>query len=376
MCALNNKCIVLDTMKKKIGILTWHYYWNYGSGLQAFALQETITRLGYDVNLINFRKFHTPQASPLKNLIKKVLQYTIANFSNKIYNKMVNNTFEYQKHYLKQTKQFTNPVELENISKGYDCMVYGSDQIWAPNVYTPIYMGAHVQENVRKISYAASIGLNDIPENLVETYKNNLSSYHSVAVREQEGKELLKKLCSIESTVVLDPTLLIDADTYRNMQRPVRGVKGKYIFCYFLNKEHKYKEKVQKYAQERKLQIIGTSDREEDDAWMTRLTNIGADQFIWLINNAETVFTDSYHGSIFSLLLHKNLWTYVRFAEDNPICQNSRIRQLQNNFNLSHRVITAEHEIDDSKMIDYDYFENRLEKLRKESLLYLKKALE
>lgn len=375
MCVVNNKCIVLDTMKKKIGILTWHYYKNYGSGLQAFALQETIVRLGHDVNLINFRKFHTPQVSPFKNIVKKILQH-VAKFSDKIYNKVVNNTFEYQKRYLKQTKQFNKPVELENISGEYDCLVYGSDQIWAPNVYTPIYMGAHVQKNVRKISYAASIGLNDIPDDLVETYRTNLSSYDSVAVREQEGKELLKSKCGIDSTVVLDPTLLIDADTYRNMQRPVRGVKGKYIFCYFLNKEHKYKEKIQKYAQECNLQIIGTSDREEDAAWMTRLTNIGADQFIWLINNAETIFTDSYHGSIFSLLLHKNLWTYVRFAEDNPICQNSRIRQLQNNFNLSHRVITYGQEIDDALKIDYDYFEKRLAELRKESLAYLKNALE
>jgi hypothetical protein len=237
-------------------------------------------------------------------------------------------------------------------------------------------MGSYVQEKVRKISYAASIGLNDIPDDLVESYKSNLFSYHSVSVREQEGKELLKSRCGIDATVVLDPTLMIDADTYKSMQRPVRGVKGKYVFCYFLNKEHNYKEKVQDYAMRHNLQIIGTSDKYDDAMWMTRLTNIGADQFIWLINNAVTIFTDSYHGSIFSLLLHKNLWTYVRFAEDNPICQNSRIRQLQNNFNLNHRIITAGQEIDDTKKIDYDYFERRLAELRKDSLAYLKNALE
>lgn len=375
MCVLNNKCIVLDTMKKKIGILTWHYYKNYGSGLQAFALQETIVRLGYDVSLINYRMRIT-KSTFIKTLVKKIMRYTIAKINNKAYNIAVNNTHIYQQRYLKQTAPFTDPAELGTLSREYDCLVYGSDQIWAPNVYKPIYMGGYVAPGVRKISYAASIGLNDIPDDLVETYISNLSSYHSVAVREQEGKELLKSRCGIEATVVLDPTLMIDAETYKKMQRPVRGVKGKYVFCYFLNKEHKYKEKVQKYAQERKLQIIGTSDREEDAAWMTRLTNIGADQFIWLINNAETIFTDSYHGSIFSLLLHKNLWTYVRFAEDNPICQNSRIRQLQNNFNLNHRVITANQEIDDTKKIDYDYFDKRLAELRKESLAYLKNALE
>ena len=109
---------------------------------------------------------------------------------------------------------------------------------------------------------------------------------------------------------------------------------------------------------------------------MQRVTNIGADQFLWLINNAETIFTDSYHGSIFSLLFHKNLWIFTRFAEDSPICQNSRIRQLQNNFNLGPRIMAAEQAINDSRTIDYNYFEERLATLRKESLLYLKNALE
>lgn len=363
-------------MKKKIGILTWHYYKNFGSGLQAFALQETIVRLGHEVNLINFRKFYSRPVSPIKRFLKKVLQYTVAKFSNFVYERTINNTIVYQKKYLKQTKVFTIPSELENISGEYDCLVYGSDQIWAPNVYTPIYMGAHVQKDVRKISYAASIGLNDIPDDLVETYRTNLSSYHSVAVREQEGKELLKSRCGIEATVVLDPTLMIDAETYKKMQRPVRGVKGKYVFCYFLNKEHKYREKVEDYAKKNNLQIIGCSDKVSDAEWLHMLTNIGADQFLWLINNAETVFTDSYHGSIFSLLFHKNLWTFIRFAENNPICQNSRIRQLQNNFDLEHRIVTAENDIDDSKRINYEYFEKRLAELRQESIKYLKNALE
>jgi len=362
-------------MKKKIGILTWHYYSNYGSGLQAFALQETITRLGYDVSLINYRKFYSPKISPIKNLIRFVLRHTIAYFNDKVYDRVVRNTLIYQKRYLRQTEQFTDPNYLETISSQYDCLVYGSDQIWAPNVYNPIYMGAYVPKNVKKISYAASIGLNDIPEDLVYIYREHLTSFHSVAVREQEGKELLKRVCDVDASVVLDPTLMIDAETYRSMQRPIRGVNGKYIYCYFLNKEHKYKEKVLEYARKHNLQIIGTSDKEDDAKWMKRLTNVGADQFLWLINNAETIFTDSYHGSIFSLLFHKNLWTYVRFAEDNPLCQNSRIRQLQNNFNISHRIITAKQDIDDTKCINYNYFEERLALLRKESFEYLRKAI-
>ena len=108
---------------------------------------------------------------------------------------------------------------------------------------------------------------------------------------------------------------------------------------------------------------------------MTKLTNIGADQFLWLINKAEVIFTDSYHGSIFSLLFHKNLWTFVRFEENNPVCQNSRIRQLQNNFNIGHRIISANGVVDESKSIDYEYFENKLAELRLESISYIKAVL-
>lgn len=362
---------------KNIGILTWHYYNNPGSGLQAFALQDTLKELGYNAKLVNYHDYVHGDVSSLRYKAKMLiisLLVRISPWARQRYSGHDDIRY-YQKKYLTETKLFQKPERLSSIANGFATIVYGSDQIWAPNVYNPIYMGAYVPDHVRKISYAASIGLNDIPDDMVETYKHNLSSFHAVAVREQEGKVLLKRRCGIDATVVLDPTLMVNVDVYSKMQRSVDGIKGKYIFCYFLNKEHQYRAKVEQYAKEHNLQIVGVSDKADDANWMNRLTNIGADQFLWLINHAETIFTDSYHGSIFSLLFHKNLWTFVRFAEDNPICQNSRIRQLQNNFNLSHRIINSNSEIDDTKVIDYDYFEKRLAELRKSSFTYLRNAL-
>lgn len=362
-------------MANKVGIVTWHYYGNFGSGLQAFALQNLISSMGHDVNIINYRNPQFGKRVRWKSIVKFFLHNTVGLVNKKIYDKTLQGVNKYQKRYLHQTKCFYEPEQIAEITKGYSSLVYGSDQIWAPNVYAPIYMGAYIPADVQKISYAASIGLNDIPNELIGVYQQNLSSYKAVSVREDEGKELLKNKCEIEATVVLDPTLMVDANVYRKMKKPVKGVKGKYIYCYFLNKEHQYRESVEKYAREHNLQIVGTSDREADSEWMNKLTNLGADQFLWLIDNAETIFTDSYHGSIFSLLFHKNLWTFVRFDENNPICQNSRIRQLQNNFGIGHRVISSKAAIDDSKVIDFDYFENRLSKLRTDSYIFLKNAL-
>ncbi|MBR5595995.1 MAG: polysaccharide pyruvyl transferase family protein [Paludibacteraceae bacterium] len=362
-------------MANKIGIVTWHYYANFGSGLQAFALQRLISDMGYDVKIINYRNPLLGKRVWWRDVAKFLLHNTIGVVNRKVYEITSQGVERYQYRYFRQTKSFTNPEEICEVVKDFSCLVYGSDQIWAPNVYDPIYMGKYVPKHVRKISYAASIGLNDIPTDLVDIYKENLSSYSSISIREEEGKELLKKKCGIDATVVLDPTLMVNADIYRKMQRPVKGIKGKFIYCYFLNKEHQYREKVEEYARKHKLQIVGSSYKKSDSEWMTKLINIGADQFLWLINNAETIFTDSYHGSIFSLLFHKNLWTFVRFEENSPVCQNSRIRQLQKNFNLGHRIISAKGIVDDSKNIDFDYFEMRLAELRLDSISYIKAAL-
>ena len=265
---------------------------------------------------------------------------------------------------------------LAPLSRKYSTIVCGSDQIWAPNCYNPVYFAAFAGSRTRKVSYAASIGLNNIPAELVPKYKEHLETFHAVSVRETEGRELLKKACDIDATVVLDPTLLHDAPFYRALEQKVKGISGKYLFCYFLNKEHNYRERVMKYAEERGLQIVGVSDKKEDGAWMKRLTNLNAGHFIWLIHHAETMMTDSYHGTIFSLLFHKEVWTFVRFAEDSPICQNSRIRQLQDYFGENIQVLGQNDEANKDRSIDFSLFESRLKELRLQSISFLKNALQ
>lgn len=358
-------------MISKVAILTWHYYQNFGSALQCFALQTVLENIGMKVKIINYRNPKYGSVDIHKENICYLLAPILQHFSKRF--KLANLIF--RKKYIHETRLVRNSEEICKLSKQFDAIVFGSDQIWAPNLLNPVYLGESVDKNVRKISYAASIGLNDIPDNLVPIYRQLLSNFYAVSIREQEGKELLKAKCHIDSIVVLDPTLMININIYSKIQRKIKGIQKPYLFCYFLNKEHQYKEKVQNYAREHNLQIIGASDKVEDGEWMIRLTGLGADHFLWLINHAQTIMTDSYHGSIFSLLFHKNLWIFQRFDENNPICQNSRIRQLQTNFNLEHRIISATSQIDESALIDYDYFESQLKTLRVSSLDFLKNAL-
>lgn len=362
---------------KKVGILTWHYYLNFGSALQSFALLYVIKGLGYETVIVNYRNPRLSSLpSTLKEKIKQVIRCILVPIP-ALGKRWHIHSRKFRETYLSETTPFHTIEDGVRICKNISVIVCGSDQIWAPNCYNPFYF-AHFLDGreVRKISYAASIGLNELPENLAVTYRKHLLDFYTISVREEEGSKLLKSSCGIDSTVVLDPTLLVDASVYQGMQRKVYGIHKPFLFCYFLNKEHQYKEAVERYASEHNLQIVGVSDKITDGDWMKRLTGLGADHFLWLVNNAETIMTDSYHGSIFSLLFHKNLWIFQRFADNDPICQNSRIRQLKNNFNIGHRIIMATSRIDDTQEIDYNYFESRLQELRASSLDFLKKALD
>lgn len=358
-------------MKKKIGIITWHYHSNFGSALQAYALQYTLCRLGTDAEFINYHKPKYGRSNRIKNLLKIAIDSTLGLFSERFRFASVN----FGHKYIRVGELTMDENRLQDLSKKYDIIVCGSDQIWAPNLFDPIYFASFAPPKTRKISYAASIGLNAIPANLVEKYKDYLKDFYAISIREQEGKQLLSKFCGIESTVVLDPTLLNDGNFYRGIQRKVYGIKEPYIFCYFLNDKHNYRNKVEEFAQKHGLKVIGVSLNDNDDLWMNRYKKMGADHFIWLINHAEYIFTDSYHGSIFSLLLHKRFWTFKRFEETDVICQNSRIRQLKDYFDDNVRILADKDEIDESLDLDYNKFEADLKPLREKSLDFLKKAL-
>ena len=352
-----------------IGIVTWHYYGNFGSALQSLALFRAASSMG-EVEFVNYRDPRFGSPNKLKDAIRIVLGATIGHLISKYaYGKCV-----FSHRYLKEGKLTTDEKTLTNLAGKYDIIICGSDQIWAPNCFNPVYFASFAQPHTRKISYAASIGLNDIPSPLVQEYRTLLSSFAAISVREDEGKKLLYDRCGINSTVVLDPTLLHDASFYSKLQCRVPGIKGRFMLCYFLNTDHQYQERVECYARQHNLQIVGVSDRDDDGNWMLRLTNLGAHHFLWLVNNAEVVMTDSYHGTIFSLLFHKTFYTFVRFAEDSPICQNSRIRQLQSYFNLEGHILGAT-DIPMATTMDYINFERRLGVLRKESLDYLHRAL-
>ena len=361
----------------KIGIITWHYYNNFGSHLQAFALCLYLKKNGYNSEIINYRNPKFGVLSPLKRVLLDILLLLPSFVRNRLNGHLYYASYLFEKKYLPQTKPFTERNELSNECLKYDGIICGSDQIWAPNVYNPIYMLDFVPDSINKVSYAASIGLDSIPHEMVENYKNYIGRINHVSVREEKGKEILKNQCGIESTVVLDPTLLLRKEEWDKLKKK-SAIKEKYIFCYFLKKDHQYKKLVKEFAEKNGYEIYGVSDSPNDNTWMKTFNyrDVGPCEFIGLIEGSKGVFTDSYHGTIFSMIYHKPFTLFERFSCGDKICQNSRIEQLKDYFGIRDNVVRVESvKSIGLKNIDYDSFEKTLAGLRDKSMDFLEKAL-
>lgn len=368
----------------KIGILTWHYYLNFGSALQAYALKETLETALPNKNKVEIINYRNPKhgiPSNFKNKLRLLVSYLFSNQGIFLNRRVTYPFLRFQNDYLKVENPFCSNELLIKKAKEFDIVVCGSDQIWAPTLFDPTYFLDFVPNNIKKISYAASIGLNDIPSELTQKYNELLNNFTAVSVRENKAKKLLFDKCNINAEVVLDPTLMLDINKWKKLERKPTDVDfdftKPYIFCYFLNENNTYKNSVINYAQRNNLQIIGYSLNKNDSSYMYDLTGIiGPREFLWVLSNAYIVVTDSYHGTIFSLLNEKRFITFERFLENSPICQNSRILQLKEYFNIDNRIIKGDVESFEVCNVNYQEINKKLLILREKSLGFIKKALE
>lgn len=357
-------------MKRKVGIVTWYNSDNYGSQLQAYALSWVCNSLGYEANMV------TTSHYPVLKRVTDILLYRINPINRVTFSKITDQKQNFTKKYL---REYYLNVNKPSFAK-YKNMICGSDQIWAPNQYNPFFMLSFVPEEVNKISYAASIGLEEIPDNLVDNYKKYIGRINHVSVREDKGKKLLEDRCGIEATVVCDPTLLAKKEAWDKIKKK-SPIKSKYLFCYFLRKDHKYKDLVKEYAEQKGLEIYGISDNPKDGEWMHILSHrqVGPCEFIGLVEGSYAVITDSYHGAIFSMLYHKQFVLFERFDSGDKICQNSRIEQLKKYFNIGGNIVRPgsipTFPLSECKPMDYNDFERKLSTLRINSMAFLKEAL-
>lgn len=380
---------------KKVGICACYSTLNYGSMLQSFATQITIDNLGYDSEFIIYKKkktlaFIIKQIPRLLNrnlMFDKMLifkkKYAMRKYPEIVrQNKVRESAFEnFQRKYYKHfSSVFYGYDALCKAACSYDSVVVGSDQLWTPGgLATNFYNLMFVPDNVNKISYATSFGVSTIPWYQRKRTKEYLRRINHLSVRETKGAQIVESISGCIAKVVVDPTLLLTREAWA-AEIPERSLLNEpYIFCYFLGENSSHRDIAEDLRRKTGCKIVCTPHL---DSFVERdltfgdmqLFDIGPDDFVNLIRGAEYVLTDSFHGSVFSILHHKKFITLNRFS-DGGQSRNSRIESLCTLLGLEERRYRGDITEQMLADIDYDSVDAKLIALRKESLDYLERAL-
>lgn len=387
-------------MEKKVGIVSCYFKQNYGSMLQAYATQKILDDLGISNETINLEKLDKEiSKGKRKYYLSQILNVSfmkakIGMVKLKLYCKFANG--ELGKNIKIRNKKFKEFEKMFHLSQSYDTMkniceegkytdiLVGSDQLWLPvNIVADYYTLNFVPQEVNKISFATSFGVSQIPEKYKEQYQKFLNRIENLSVREDAGVKLVKNLTNREARLVCDPTLLFNQEEWMSIQQEERLIKEKYIFCYFLGKTIEYRKFAERIKEKTGYKIVSLNHLDEYVKYSDKFADeapfdIGPSDFLNLIRNAEFVCTDSFHGTVFSLINHKKFFVFRRYKNKSKVSTNSRLDSLLKIVDLSDRMLEGDEEVTAliEKEIDYEVVSKKLEDFREESKAFLRGALE
>lgn len=368
---------------KKISTITFHSSYNYGSNLQAYALQEYVKKLcNYDCNysIINYRKKEQKdmykscfEKSGIKNKIKRILL-----FKQKDKLKQKQLSFEdFINRKLNVTKEYSNICEIEDNILNSDYFISGSDQLW--NIRAIDFDWAYFLEfvkNGKKISYSASFGPKKInfSDSEFNRIKKDLSLYDMLSVREEGSLKVVKDIIDDEPEINIDPTLLLTKEEWQQIIPRSQIIKHDYILLYNLKDDYKINKLARKISKILKLPVVVTlySGRNELFSGFERHYETGPIEFLNLVENASLVLSSSFHGTIFSIIFEKPFFA-INGLED------YRINTLLNKLNLSNRTIESNNiyeKCQEIYNIKFDIAKQRLNNEKEKARKYLIKALE
>lgn len=367
----------------RIGIITLNGFFNYGNRLQNYALHTFLKNIVDDLSVETI--WYTDDNYEIN---KKIV--SIKNIRRYVFNRhgfrkfidsgqFVNECFRqyniknFSEKYISTVYDYKIKKDLNN---KYDYFIVGSDQIWNPCFVDCKNEFLQFAEKYKRIAYSASIGLsniNDIPRKKVNEFKNGVLGMNHISVREEAGAKIIKELTGMDVPVLVDPTLLLTKEEWSSIiTRPVWYKDEKYILLFFLSKvPDKVECIVNNLAIEKWYKIINLMDPSNLDYYAS-----SPDEFLYLIKNASLVYTDSFHGTVFSIIMRV---PFVNCPRENVgINMNSRIDTLLKLVDLNDRkgYKGNGYKIDNLFEIKYGGIDRVLNEERERSKMYLLKALD
>lgn len=386
---------------KKIGLVICYFHENYGSMLQAYATQHIFDRMGAANEAVYCRDPHMYMTMPKlqyyfhKLTNKDLLLDKIKRSRGKLFHKIFKTDFyanqnirsakfqEFSGRAFRVSKEYHNREELIRDAENYAAFVVGSDQLWSPaNIDNDFYTLTFVPEGIPKIAYATSFGTAVIPSYQHKKARAFLERLDYISVREVSGKKLVKELSGRDAQVVIDPTLMLNRQDWQKFRKKAPIGEDRYIFCYFLGNNRSNREFALRLKEKTGYRIVALVHMDEfvrEDEDFADLTpyDVGPEEFVDLVSRAEYVCTDSFHGTVFSIIFGRRFFTFNRFSQSSTISTNTRIDSLLAMLSLEDRRKTGSEDISEcmAQKIDFDRAYEKLEQKQKEAEDYLKRAL-
>ena len=300
----------------KIRTITSHDCYNFGASLQAYALQTHLELLGYDVEIIHYKPDYLSGhynlwkvSNPVfdKPFIKQL--YLLAKLPSRLLALKRKKVFdEFTAKYLHLTRRYNSYEELKAEAPEADVYIAGSDQIWNTlfrrGREAAFYLDFGKPE-VKRISYAASFATPDVVSEYREFVKEKLKGIDHISIREKTSLPLLASLGRLDGVAVCDPVFLLSKVQWHKTIEDVKGYNEKYILVYLTDQSHEIEQISREMAKAQgwKIYVVGAFKTSYANR---NFVNAGPLEFVKLIENAQFVISNSFHGSAFALIFEKN----------------------------------------------------------------------
>lgn len=362
----------------KVANITLHAINNYGSIFQSYATVEIFKSLGCKVETIDYIRETARLDTPWKIITSKSLnaklkiKTLITHFLPSKGNRSAIMEEFRRKHLNLTEEKYRSDADFEKKYPEADIYCTGSDQTWNTICQGDIpkpYFLHFVPDNKRKISFSASFGIEKLPEKDKPEVKRLLSRYDAISVRELSGINILKDL-GIKGTLVLDPTLTVSPDMWKEMAAP-RMIEEDYILSYQLNRSNQYTKYLKKCAQTLHLKVIHIRAR-KDTTFENGIcmTSPSPEELLSLFKHAKYVLTDSFHATAFSTIFHRDFMVIL------PPRFSSRITDFLAMIDQRQRIVTDFHNYSYyNTKVDFSIVDNIINKKREETMRFLERAI-
>lgn len=372
--------------KFKVGIITYHRSYNYGSALQSFATVRVVDNLGYESMLIDFQNIYDKNVyktfywnskksilSNLKNILKNIV-FRLESRGKQNFTSFVDN--------IPKTHEFVTCIDNCDELQDFDILLLGSDQVWNAKITGDILESAYlldVSGNMKKMSYACSFGSYVLKDTEIDYFKEKLKEFSYISVREEFSQNVINKLLPNASpNLVLDPTLLMNCSEWKScfsFNISKFNLPEQYVLVYLMVKYEQYEQIIREMKKITNLPVVIICNytvlplkRKDIDYYLKDVTPI---DFIGLIYHARYVITSSYHGTVFSVNFNKSFFSL--YHKKNSL----RALEFLTRLGLENRILKDVDEIHKIGLdIDYNKPNQLLNIERSDSIKWLKYCLD